>query len=96
MTFLFEHYVSILKACFATLEEDKRTITEQDKLDYLLDSIQNTALAAVVSTISMSQALQTSFEEAVGILLHKMQHLFPLMAIHGKRTITQMDGCQLR
>jgi len=36
------------------LEEDKWAITEQDKLDYLLDSIQNTGLSAAVSTISMS------------------------------------------
>ena len=71
-TFPFERYVSVLKDCFATLEEDERAITERDKLDYLLDGIQNTGLAAAVSTISMSQTLWSSFEEA-GILLCKVQ-----------------------
>jgi len=91
-TFSFERYVSVLKECFATLEEDERAITKQDKLDYLLDGIENTALAAAVSTISMSQALWTSFEEAAGILLREVQHLFPLAANCRKRTIAQMDA----
>jgi len=91
-TFSFERYVSVLKECFATLEEDERAITERDKLDYLLDGIENTALAAAVSTISMSQALRTSFEEAAGILLREVQRLFPLAANRGKRTIAQMDA----
>jgi len=46
--FLFEQYVSVLKDCFVTLEEDERAITECDKLDYLLDGIQNMGLAAAV------------------------------------------------
>jgi len=85
--FSFEPYVSILKECFATLKEDERVITKRDKLDYLLDSIKNTALAVAVSTTSMLQTLQTSFKEAVGILLHEVQQLLPLAANHRKRTI---------
>jgi len=75
-----------------TPEEDKRTITKQDKLDYLLDGIENTALSAAVSTISMSQSLHTSFEEAAGILLREVQRIFPLAANRGKRTIAQVDA----
>jgi len=71
--FSFECYVSVLKDCFATLEEDEWAITEHDKLDYLLDSIQNTGLLATVSTISMLHVLWSSFEEAAGILLCKVQ-----------------------
>jgi len=66
------------------LEEDERTITERDKLDYLLDSIQNMALAAAVSTISMSQTLCTSFKEAAGILLCEVQHIPPSQPTAGK------------
>jgi len=69
-------------------------ITECDKMDYSLDGIQNTSLAAAVSTISMSQALQTSFEEAAGILLRKVQRIFPLAANRGKRTIAQLESEQ--
>ncbi len=95
-TFPFEHYVSILKECFATLEEEKRTITKQDKLDYLLDGIENMALAAAVSTISMSQSLHTSFKEAAGILLREVQHIFPSQPTAGKELLhkwmpTMMD-----
>jgi len=91
-TFPFEQYVSILKECFASLEEDKRAITKQDKLDYLLNIIKNMALATAVSMLSMLQTLQTSFKEAAGILLHEVQCLFPLAANHGKRTIAQMEA----
>jgi len=66
------------------LEEDERAITECNKLDYLLDGIQNTSLAAAVLTISMLQALQTSFEEAAGILLCKVQQIFPLQPTKGR------------
>jgi len=78
--FAFERYVSVFKDCFATLEEDERAITERNKLDYLLDGIQNTGLAAAMSTISMSHALRSSFEEAAGILLREVQRLFPIAA----------------
>jgi len=50
------------------------------------------ALATAVSMISMSQTLWTSFKEAVGILLCKVQQLFSLVANCGKRTIAQMEA----
>jgi len=89
--FSFKQYVSVLKECFAMLEEDEWAITEHDKLDYLLDSIQNTSLPAAVLMVSMLQALWSSFEEAAEILLCKVQQLFPLAANHGKRTIAQLE-----
>ena len=84
----------VLKDCFATLEEDEWATTERDKLDYLLDGIQNTGLAVAVSTISMLQTLRSSFEEAAGILLHEVQQLFPQAANRGKRTIAQLETNQ--
>jgi len=50
------------------------------------------ALSAAVSTISMSQTLRTSFEGSAGILLCKVQQLFPLAANRGKRTIAQLES----
>jgi len=46
MTLSFEKYVTLLKECFDTLDEDERPITKCDKIDYLLDGIQNQALAS--------------------------------------------------
>jgi len=38
--FSFDKYVTQLKECFDTLEEDEWPITERDKIDHLLDGIQ--------------------------------------------------------
>jgi len=57
MTFRFQSYISILKDCFAMLADDERPVTECDKLDYLLDNIQNASLASAISNISMSAML---------------------------------------
>ena len=65
--FSFKHYVTVLKECFATLEKDEHLVTECNKIDFLLDGIQNTSLASAVSNISLSAALQPSFEEAANI-----------------------------
>jgi len=56
-TFPFERYVSVLKECFTTLEDDERPITERDKIDYLLEGIQNVGLTSAISNISMTAAL---------------------------------------
>jgi len=91
-TFPFERYVSVLKDCFATLSDDERPVTECDKIDYLLDGIQNASLASAISNISMTATLRPSFEETANILLREVQRIFPLAANKGKRTIAQMEA----
>jgi len=68
ITYSFEQYVSILKECFATLEDNERAITKWDKLDYYSTVFKNMVLAMAMSMISMLQTLQSLFEEALGIL----------------------------
>jgi len=51
------------------LADDKHPVTKCDKLDFLLDSIQNTSLASAISTIGMMAMLQSSFDEAAYILM---------------------------
>ena len=70
---LFEHYVSILKDCFATLSDDEHPVTERNKIDYLLDGIQNASLASAISNISMMATLWPLFEETANILLCEVQ-----------------------
>jgi len=52
-TFKFQTYVSVLKDCFATLADDEHPVTERNKIDILLDRIQNVGLASAILTISM-------------------------------------------
>ncbi len=68
-TFPFEHYVSVLKDCFATLSDDESPVTKRNKIDYLLDGIQNASLASAISNISMMAMLWPSFKEATNTLL---------------------------
>jgi len=82
----------MLKDCFATLADDERPVIEHDKIDYLLDGIQNASLASAISNISMSVMLWPSFKEAANILLREVQRIFSLAANKGKRTIAQMDA----
>jgi len=39
------------------LADDEHPVTKRDKLDYLLDNIQNVSLASAISNISMSAML---------------------------------------
>jgi len=94
ITFQFQSYISILKDCFATLADDEHPVTKHDKLDYLLDGIQNVSLASAISNISMMAALWSSFKEATNILMREVQQLFPLAANKGKQTIAQMASRQ--
>jgi len=73
MTFSFEKYVTALKECFDTLEEDECPTTERDKIDYLLDGIQCQQLSSAVSTISMNPRLRETFESAANILSREVQ-----------------------
>ncbi len=91
MTFSFEKYVMLLKECFDTLDEDEQPITERDKIDYLLDGIQNQSLASAISNISMSPDLQQDFISAANILSREVQHIFPLTSRKAKCTIAQVD-----
>jgi len=92
MTFWFQSYIRVLKDCFTMLADDERPVTECDKLDYLLDNIQNVNFSSAISNISMMAALQSSFEEATNILMREVQQLFPLAANKGKQTIAQMEA----
>jgi len=80
ITFPFKCYVSILKDCFAMLANDEHPVTKCNKIDYLLDGIQNASLALAISSISMTTMLWPSFEETTNILLCEMQLIFPLTA----------------
>ncbi len=91
-TFQFQSYVSVLKDCFAMLADDEHPVTKCNKLDYLLDNIQNVSLASAISNISMMATLRSSFKEATNILMREVQHLFPLAAKKGKHTIAQMEA----
>jgi len=90
--FPFERYVSVLKDCFATLSDDEHPVTERNKIDYLLDGIQNASLALAISNISMMAMLRPLFKETTNILLREVQQIFPLAANKGKQTITQMEA----
>jgi len=86
-TFHFQSYVSILKDCFAMLADDECPVTKCDKLDYLLDGIQNVSLVSTISNISMMAMLWSSFKEATNILMREVQQLFPLATNKGKQMI---------
>jgi len=73
------------------LDKDEQPVTEQDKIDYLLDGIQNQALASVISNISMSPNLQQDFVMAANILSQEVQHIFPLASHKAKQTIAGID-----
>jgi len=73
------------------LKDNEHPITKCDKIDYLLDGMQNVSLTSVISNISMTTALQSSFKETSNILLCEVQQIFPLATNKGKRTITQME-----
>jgi len=77
-TFPFERYVSVLKECFATLEDDECPITERDKIDYLLEGIQNVGLTSAISNISMTTALRSSFEETSKIFYYARSSAYSL------------------
>jgi len=91
LTFSFEKYVTSLKECFNTLDEDKQPVTECNKFDYLLDSIQNQALASAISNISMLPDLQQYFVTAANILSREVQCIFPLASCKVKRMIMKVD-----
>jgi len=84
VTFSFEKYITSLKECFNMPNKDEHPVTEQDKIDYLLDRIENQALASVISNISMTPDLQQDFVTAANILSREVQHIFPLASHKAK------------
>ncbi len=92
MSFTFDKYVSTLKDCYDTLQEDERPITGRDKIDYLLDGIRCQQLTSAVSNISMNPNLHITFEEAANTLQREVHRIFPFASQKGKRTITQVNA----
>jgi len=90
--FTFDKYVTMLKDCFATLEEDERPVTERDKIDYLLDGIQCSQLSSAISNISMNPALRDTFESAANILQKEVHQIFPFANKRGKRDVAQVSA----
>jgi len=90
-SFSFDKYVSTLKDCFDTLEEDERTSSERDKIDALLDGIKCSQLASAISNISMNPNLRMTFEEAANTLQREVHRVFPLVNQRGKRGISQVN-----
>ena len=72
--FTFEKFITTLKDCFDTMEDDECPVTERDKIDYLLDGIQCPALSAAVSTISMNPNLRENFVNAANTLSRDSHH----------------------
>jgi len=90
--FTFDKYVTTLKDCFATLEEDERAVTERDKIDYLLDGIQCAQLSSAISNISMNPALHDTFKLAANTLQREVHRLFPFANKRGKRNVSQVNS----
>jgi len=91
MSFTFDKYVSSLKDCFDTLQEDECPITERDKIDYLLDGIRCTQLSSAISNISMNPNLRMTFEEAANTLQREVHRVFPYANQKGKRGVSQIS-----
>jgi len=64
---------------------------ERDKIDYLLDGIQNQSLASTILNICMLLDLQQDFISAANILSREVQHISPLTSRKAKHTIAQVD-----
>jgi len=90
--FTFDKYVSTLKYCFATLEEDEILVMEGDKIDYLLDGIQCSQLSSAISNISMNPALCDTFESATNTLQKEVHWIFPFANKRGKRNVAQVSS----
>ncbi len=90
MSFSFDKYVSSLKDCFDTLQEDDRPTTERDKIDALLDGIRCPQLASAISNISMNPNLRLTFEEAANTIQREVHRVFPLASQKNKRNIAQI------
>jgi len=91
MSFTFDKYVSSLKDCFDTLQEDEHLITKRDKIDYLLDGIRCAQLTSAISHVSMNPNLQMTFEEAANTMQREVHHIFPFSNPRGKRGISQVN-----
>jgi len=104
MSFTFDKYVSSLKDCFDTLQEDECPITERNKINYLLDGIRCTQLSSAISNISMNPNLRMTFEEAANTLQREVHRVFLFASQRAsavyrksahpmKKTIKTQDQC---
>jgi len=92
MSFSFDKYVTTLKDCFATLEEDDEGRTDKDKVGQLLNGIQCTQLSAAVSNLNMNEALHTNFEMAANLLQREVHRVFPFAQGKDKRGVSEVNA----
>jgi len=91
-SFSFDKYVTTLKDCFATLEEDDRGRTDKDKVDQLLNGIQCTQLSAAVSKLNMNEAMHADFEMAATLLQRAVHRVFPFAQGKNKRGVSKVNA----